>query len=114
MYASHNQVCNGAVPGDTDRPAGVVDGDIEGGLSNDGDAFTRNRIDVGVVVFIFDEGDAPGGDGGEVDDVDAGARIRENGNVSSIIQFCPDLGGGSIHGESLDCSYGPYGCIDHT
>ena len=57
----------------TDRSVGVVDGDIEGSLSYDGDALTGNRINMSVVVYIFDEGDTPGGDGGEVDDVDAGA-----------------------------------------
>ena len=97
------------MPGDerADRPAGGVDGDVEGGLANDGDAFTRNGVDVGVVVFILDEGDAPGGDGGEVHDVDAGALIRENGNVGSIIQFSSDSGGRAIHGRSLDRSYYP-------
>ena len=88
----------------TDRSSGVVDGEIESGLSNDGDALPRYREYVGIVLVVFDEGNTPGGYGCQVNDIDARAQIMEDGNVCSIIQTCPDSGSGAVDRGATDSS----------
>ena len=80
----------------TDCSFGVVDGDGESCLTYDGYAFPANREDVGLILVVFNKGDTPGGDSGQVDDIHARPGVREYGNVRTIFQICPDSGCGTV------------------
>ena len=80
----------------TDCPLGVVDGDGESCLTYDGYAFPANREDVGLVVVVFNEGNTPSGNGGQVDYIYTRPGVTEDGNVGTIFQVSPDLGCGAV------------------
>ena len=88
----------------TDRFLGVVDGEVEGGLSNNGDAFTRDGEDVGILLVVFDEWNTPGGESSQIDYIYTGAGIREDGYGCAVIQACPDSWCGTVDRGAADGS----------